>query len=418
MYRWRNTHRPPNPNSIEQFMELINSDQWNSVKRYQDGDVMFRCITGRDFCKSIIMMDHHFAGQLLRGDSVVFLHTSQTVIPAVLPFHQLVSFMCLKDKYVIPCAWALMEDDTEESFVAVFEEMKTLLPRMVITEIFATFGKDLHSSLRAQFPDAVIHGSFYYYLQELYKVIMDLNLDSRLHEEHDEVKDLLLLVMSLPLLPEEDIEEAYIEIGSNVDPQILTLVENFTNYFEDAWIEGVRPPSFSMYRDQKGLSDAFMAYESRINTKIGGNTNVWAFTKSIVKLQKQIYNDHSRRNEGLSSNIQTPRIVTKSMSASIRRIWNDYDDQYLSVPEFLLNVAHICVISTINYLSVSLEYRRGAADLTRLVRARIVQQEQGFLDEDGNEDIMVDAPPPDDAVDPLNVAVAPENDENNNNNND
>lgn len=72
------------------------------------------------------------------------------------------------------------------------------------------------------------------------------------------------------------------------------------------------------------------------------------------------------------------------MSTSIGRIWEHYDDEYLTVPEFLTNVTHICVISTINYLAVNLEYRRGVRDLTRLIRARIIQPVQGFSDEEGN----------------------------------
>lgn len=113
---------------------------------------------------------------------------------------------------------------------------------------------------------------------------MNLNLDSRLHEENDAVKDLLLSIMSLPLLPEEDIQDAYDEIGYNIDPQILRIVKPFVNYFEDSWMGGVRPPSFSMYKNKKGLSEAFLAYESRINFKIGANADIWTFTSNFLLL--------------------------------------------------------------------------------------------------------------------------------------
>lgn len=108
---------------------------------------------------------------------------------------------------------------------------------------------------------------------------MDLRLDHVFRLREDNVKNTLLTLLSLPLLPANRIEDTYDTLGMEINPEVFEEIEGFISNFGDEWMEKVKPSKFSCFGNFYSITDALQTYSSWIHTKLSrNNDNIWLFT--------------------------------------------------------------------------------------------------------------------------------------------
>ena len=98
MYRWRNAHVPPVPHSLRSYVDVLNTEQWNTFCRYEEGSLQFSLAPGRENT-SVIILDPNFVRVLLQNREF-YLHISKKVVPAAIGAVQLLTIMSSWNSYV------------------------------------------------------------------------------------------------------------------------------------------------------------------------------------------------------------------------------------------------------------------------------------------------------------------------------
>ncbi|XP_044585255.1 uncharacterized protein LOC123265521 isoform X1 [Cotesia glomerata] len=109
MLRWRRQTRPPVPNSIEQYLNIIEMPEWNFFTSYNAMNTTVTTIEDNDHFKSIIYADLGFLRSLNNVTELIFMDATFKVIPRKPAFRQLFTILGFVQDSVIPLCWVLMK---------------------------------------------------------------------------------------------------------------------------------------------------------------------------------------------------------------------------------------------------------------------------------------------------------------------
>lgn len=94
----------------------------------------------------------------------------------------------------------------------------------------------------------------------------------------NDIKVFLLSVFSLPLLPPQEIEGAFLELVRQLSENSSNILNPFIESYTEMWLRGVKPNNFSVYRKIERLTNVFENYGNQLHVKIGTFPLTWKFT--------------------------------------------------------------------------------------------------------------------------------------------
>ncbi|XP_043469616.1 uncharacterized protein LOC122503219 [Leptopilina heterotoma] len=367
MNRWRVQNVPPNPVSIESYARLLNSEEWNHLRHYNNGSLQFQ-LTTEEIVPSLVIFDPNFVADLFLN-AELYIDVSKKAIPANIECEQLLTIMSVKNGYVIPCIWALMTSDFRQSYVEVFQQIRRCIPHMSIRSVVTSYGRNLQESLQSEFPNATISGSLHHFHEELYKKANEVGM-TRDWADNDEIRTTFLSVLALPMLPREQIRIGLFHIQTKINNENEG-VNNFMDYISTQWIQSVQPHRFSIHRQYDRIFNIFQPYRNRLASKIGNFEEIWSFTRKMVSLQSRLFLDKQKIVTERRNGVQCSKLINRGLKSQIMRAWNNLEARRLSLEDFLTNASYIAVESNVEFLEA--DYQND--DLIELI----------VPDEDGND---------------------------------
>ncbi|XP_043469629.1 uncharacterized protein LOC122503226 [Leptopilina heterotoma] len=148
---WERRNVPQTPHSLEEYATILNSD------RYENGTLRFIPIFGGG---AVVIVDPEYMS-LVTGSGDFYIHISDKSSPQDVNCHHLMTIMCFKNTYVLPCAWALLNSTDEDNLTGVLVHLKEVVPDFEVRKLVSSYNSALQSSARRIFPAAVIVGSLH-----------------------------------------------------------------------------------------------------------------------------------------------------------------------------------------------------------------------------------------------------------------
>lgn len=84
--------------------------------------------------------------------------------------------------------------------------------------------------------------------------------------------------MALPLLPANQIEEAYNDIVSSMNLSTRLILNRFLSYYERKWLRQVTPEVFSVYNIRRRTNNNLESYHKTLIDRFGLHSNIWTFS--------------------------------------------------------------------------------------------------------------------------------------------
>lgn len=86
------------------------------------------------------------------------------------------------------------------------------------------------------------------------------------------------MLMALPLLPANDIIEAFNWIVTNATPAITRHFAGLFHYIENYWLQRVTPQVFSVYGMTCKTNNVIESYHRVLGVRMGVHPTIWQFT--------------------------------------------------------------------------------------------------------------------------------------------
>ncbi|XP_074113911.1 uncharacterized protein LOC141536974 [Cotesia typhae] len=157
-------------------------------------------------------------------------------------------------------------------------------------------------------------------------------------EERDDMKLFIRKLLSLALLPENDIKKAFTCL-LNDHKTLSELFKGLTNYFSSYWLKVIKPHRFSCYRNTIRTNNYLESYHRTLKWKLGSHPQIWEFTEGIAALQELTAIEKS----SLENNLKIRRTADKKIvlkNEMIQYLWDLYDNGTLEIDNFLHCASH------------------------------------------------------------------------------
>lgn len=195
-----------------------------------------------------------------------------------------------------------------------------------------------------QFPNAKHSGCFFHFTQCLYRRIQALGL-SACYNNDPEIRSLCRHLMALPLLPVEDVQQAFAALSEDVPEELKPLFE----YFDHWWMKKVPLRLWNVSSLKAKTNNnvecktyflfvlpyflfLLAAWHSRFNKRIEKNhPNFWTFL-NVLK-QEEI---HFKQQlvYGNSGKLKRSSKKTCAMQTKFKELRKRYDGQTVSLTEY------------------------------------------------------------------------------------
>uniref|UniRef100_A0A1Y1M514 HECT domain-containing protein n=1 Tax=Photinus pyralis TaxID=7054 RepID=A0A1Y1M514_PHOPY len=341
MFRWRRTCRPPYPNTLQEYYDLLISEKWCNRLTYDRGALQCYFLKPSENVEILLFYNPTYVEPLLSNCEMNVDATFKCVpcnVGLSTRSAQCFTIMVTIHNHSIPCIWALMSKRTAEAYVTLFQHLKSNFPSMTATQIMCDYERALYQSLMEIFPESEIHGCFFHFCQAIYRQSKKLGLGS-LMTQNEHAQFVLRKIMALALLPCDMAVEGFNLIKSEAPDDIRNAFSNFFTYVESTWLEGVTPQLFSVFNLVRRTNNAVEAYHRVLNQKFGVHPNVWAFTEHLVQLQSKSHNDVIILHSGQRVT-RLPKVRYLLNAANISRAWRELQNQQISLSEFLENAKY------------------------------------------------------------------------------
>lgn len=129
-----------------------------------------------------------------------------------------------------------MTNKDTESYSRVFRFIEEKLFNLEPAEFITDFEGGMRKAIERCYPHARLRGCWFHYSAALRKKLLNLGLN-KLIKGDDNARSIKKMMMSLPLLPEDDFMQGYNHIKSLAYKwQLLREFRPFFLYFEQYWI--------------------------------------------------------------------------------------------------------------------------------------------------------------------------------------
>lgn len=102
------------------------------------------------------------------------------------------------------------------------------------------------------------------------------------NDEDKKCRDVIRLVMALPLASDTDIPIGWGEIKKDItDDNLTARFSKFIAYFERQWLERQPPEHWSVWQDIHRTNNLSESYNSRLSTSLGTHAVPWTWMSNI-----------------------------------------------------------------------------------------------------------------------------------------
>ncbi|KAG8175700.1 hypothetical protein JTE90_007399 [Oedothorax gibbosus] len=181
----------------------------------------------------------------------------------------------------------------EEVFKILVEQCGTLGRDFKPQKVVCDFEEAIHIAVEKVWPETEIVGCRFHLTQSWWRKIQEFGLTKEYKDEDSEIGKWLRLHFSLPLLPPEEVSEAFVDDLMTIQPRDPRTIR-FSDYLTDTYVaeEARFPPHIwaSNTMDSDRTTNACESFHSHFNeTFENTHPNIFVFTEKLKEFHIQIY---------------------------------------------------------------------------------------------------------------------------------
>ena len=289
--RTRNLHAPPKVTNINFQLERRFFPQ--DVPHFFRGDV-----TTKEGRHVIFFSDKQL--EYLQKAKVWYVDGTFKIIRD--PFTQLLTIHTTvrnnETTSSIPIAFILMSRRRKIDYLAIFKKIIEIIEKetgkkTLVSKIMADFEIALWQAIRnlketEYLPGIEMKGCFFHFCQATYRKVMSFNLKKDYFNPKDSgTRTYIKWLMSLPLLPEQQMREAFSELEKNMKDRRCTNLKHLLTYFKNNWIDGRNwsAKDICVYKQKIRTNNDAEKFHNNLNYQIQ-KTNI-SFYPLVDHLAKQ-----------------------------------------------------------------------------------------------------------------------------------
>lgn len=140
-----------------------------------------------------------------------------------------------------------MTNKTTALYNSIFEYIEYKVFKLQPNGFMTDFEGGLRKSIAHSYPEAVLRGCLFHFCDAIRRMCLKLGLHSLLISNPD-AKLIKYMLMSLPLLPANMIEEGYAHIKETArNASLLYDLSKLFKYFENYWMQQVMKVTVNIY---------------------------------------------------------------------------------------------------------------------------------------------------------------------------
>ncbi|CAF4181989.1 unnamed protein product, partial [Rotaria sordida] len=141
-----------------------------------------------------------------------------------------------------PCVFALLPDRKKLIYQQLFQKLNAIAVSMGRTwkpeQIMSDFETSLIPAVSAEFHESAHKGCYFHFNQCMYRRIQLLGLATA-YSQDESVRSCCRKLMALPLLPIQEVETSFYNLGATADPAVKKQLRDLFLYFDDYWINNI-----------------------------------------------------------------------------------------------------------------------------------------------------------------------------------
>lgn len=301
--RHQNKARPPLPQLLSELQIL---PPYNVTK---GGDIFLRYDSGMNDPDRILLFASDQALTYLARSRIILCDGTFKTVPDI--FYQLYTMHGEVLQYVYPFVYCLCSRKTKETYKIIISRVKLLCtqlpqpmqlnPQYVMTDMEAA----VIEALKEELPDAILKVCLFHFNQAIWRRVVLNGLKAEYHNENDAtVRSDIQCLMSLPFVPEEDVNEVFDALVEVLEDEVLPI----SDYIETTYIKGrpargrrrAAPPLFpanlwnvhdSVLNDVQRTTNQVEGWHSRLQRMMTTHhASIWKFLDAIRKDQHDAMN--------------------------------------------------------------------------------------------------------------------------------
>lgn len=341
LIKFKNKELPKNPQNLndlefinDQFVFLPNNQQFLQINHSINRDERIICF-----------FTHKFLTHLCNS-KIIFVDGTFKKTPPL--FHQLFIMHFIYEGKVVPAIYCLLSRKSKETYLKLFEliENHSNMFDLVFNpeELSCDFESGLVSCIREKFPQTVVKGCLFHKNQNIFKHIKSNGLGD-IYNTNEFFRTTIRKLNSLPLLPINLIEQAYVDIKDQLNQfrDHLDEIRSFLNYYEQTWLnqDALYPRElWNKYRDHKRTNNDPEGINNKINSMINqDHPNIYVLIKTLMDVQIDYEMQIREIDNGLVLNDKKTKY--KEINKKLNNLWNDLDDEKVSVDSFLTKTQYL-----------------------------------------------------------------------------
>ncbi|CAH0563624.1 unnamed protein product [Brassicogethes aeneus] len=254
------SQKPPKIFTFDQFYDTIEHDVFKKLHFTHSGKQFYQeKFESEDGDKAVVFANCDIVDEVC-GSKLMYVDASFRIDSVDSFDYQLVTTLVWVESSYYPIMYALVSKNTQEIYKKVMEYLHDFLaPDLRPDEIVTDYESNLYYALGETYLDSHIGGSVFYYTQNLYKKICNLNLARDL-ESNSYFRNIYHMLLMLPLLPVNTIVDGLNNI--EIQARDLGLSEVTTSLFEyvrSQWIAKVTPDLFCVHRLENRINENVIA---------------------------------------------------------------------------------------------------------------------------------------------------------------
>ena len=267
MYRARRETQPKIPKSALEFSTII--EDCPNFGQFCKGTVVIG-----DQCSVIFIQIHEYLSNVTN----VFFDGTFKKCPK--QYLQLWTLFVEFGRYVLPAFHCLLTCKSEDIYTATLLRIKQLAPQLSPSSAMSDWEPAARNAIKTAYPSISLYGCWFHHNQAVWKKINKLGLVLEYHANNN-FKHFLKSVMTLPMLPSEDITPTFDFLSSTFVSFTLNeniQIEKFKRYYKQQWLTRIGPSQLSVFTSKSTTNNGAESYHAKIGNIFKCNhPNIWVF---------------------------------------------------------------------------------------------------------------------------------------------
>ena len=237
--------------------------------------------------------------------------------------------------HAFPIALCCLNNKSESLYQQLFIRLAVLIPALKPTSIMTDFERALRNAIMQVFPNVTLHGCWFHYTQAIMKNARK-HLPAAVRNEQN-VKSWVMSVMSIPLLPANNIHGAFDYLIGDINDARL---DRLKNYIERQWKQRISPEELSVYRLVSRTNNAAESFNRQLNKgRSTRHTNFFDFLRRVTTVFEKYFLELSRFRNGL----QITRPVNSAQrknNLKLENAWTRFEENG-NLPSFFTSIKRL-----------------------------------------------------------------------------